>query len=542
MASQGTHGSLRSAERGSALIVALALIIALTILVAATQLQVVSELKTSKTERDYERALQMAEAGANAYLNLLNKGAGGPLIPQRYVLSTLLTTNQFRQQAKNGTIPSANLIYYPPGQTRQGYFAAELVTGGQRDVVAYGWSNGVVRRVRFRTYPTTAFDWAALWGMNPNDAWRVTGDASVVGAAGGEGPMEYGNNNQFYDGPLLLCTPAARWVDANGNNIAPAPLQSLPDVPRGHVGTGVMARPWVRRYARPLGFPTADQAANEWALERYGVTTNAGVEYFRSNNDNATGLRYLVWKKGDTSTIRELRPGPDPLDPKKVYPDYSVVSPTSPRLRANKEWNPKAADLTTWGMRPGESFYGIRMYPGTYFLEQIDMGPSDCLSLRTFNDADRTDPTVVAQRQLVVVGDPANPNPGMAEERNIRVFIGHAKTGGDVESRFERGTTMEYPRWASRFRVFDASEGEVQVRGSTSGPPFQFNVNMLAYNRRPNGSGYGNVTFTSGVYLRGSLIAWHVEVAGGTVIEKQAPELGPDDPMAVLALDWRELP
>src|SRR5688572_15195400 len=71
----GRNPTRRSAlRRGQALIIALALIFFLSILVVATQLQVVTQLGTSRTERGYERALQMAEAGANAYLNRLSQG------------------------------------------------------------------------------------------------------------------------------------------------------------------------------------------------------------------------------------------------------------------------------------------------------------------------------------------------------------------------------------------------------------------------------------------------------------------------------------
>jgi len=44
-------------------------------LVVATQLEVVTQFRTSRTERDYERALQMAEAGVNAYQHRLTFGA-----------------------------------------------------------------------------------------------------------------------------------------------------------------------------------------------------------------------------------------------------------------------------------------------------------------------------------------------------------------------------------------------------------------------------------------------------------------------------------
>ncbi|HHX38373.1 MAG TPA: hypothetical protein GX715_00275, partial [Armatimonadetes bacterium] len=158
------------AEQGAALIVALALVLALTILVTATQWQVIHELKLSKTERDYERALQMAESGANAYLNMLAKGLapGNPLVPNQYVLPSVLSPQEFKQQVKNKTIPSSYLVYYPPGQTRQGYFAAHVGTPGtSADIVSYGWSNGTVRRVRIVADTFSIFDWVAIWGINP---------------------------------------------------------------------------------------------------------------------------------------------------------------------------------------------------------------------------------------------------------------------------------------------------------------------------------------------------------------------------------------
>lgn len=527
---------VRQGERGSALIVALALVLALTVLVAATQWQVIHDLKLSKTERDYERALQMAESGANAYLNMLAHRAapGNPLIPQPYTMGTVLTPQEFKQQAKNGTIPAASLVHYPTGQTRQGYFAAHLgAIGNEAEIVSYGWSNGVVRRLRVHARVKNIFDWAALWGLNPSLAWTVSGGASIVGAAGGEGPMKYGNNNVFYDGPLLLCTSNARWRDANGNDIAPPPTQSYPNIPTGHVGTGEIADPWVKRYNRPLGFPTADEAANEWAFDRYGATTTAGVEYFRSTNDNGTGLRYLVKNWGPDGVfgtaddfIREL---PGSYSPANDSNDYVLSWPSDETL------------ATLGKVETEEVAFGIRIYPGTYYFTSIDMRPSDYLYLRTYNDSDRTDTEVTAARPFVVVGDPANPNPGMADERNIRAFIGHRRNGSDRDSRFEKGTSMEYPRWASRFRIFSATQGDILVRGSNSGPPMPFNVNLLAYNRTATGQGYGTVKFTSAVYLLGSLLSWYVDVSGGTTLEKQVPELAPNDPLAYLMQDWREL-
>src|SRR5262249_18793112 len=140
----------RRAQRGAALIIALGVVLALTILVVATQFQVVTQLGTSRDERDYERALEMAEAGANAYMNMLANPWSGSftnsgLIPPPLTYATVLTPSQFKAEAKNASstiIPRSSLIKYPTGQTKQGYCAYQTATAGSTvTVIAYGWSN-----------------------------------------------------------------------------------------------------------------------------------------------------------------------------------------------------------------------------------------------------------------------------------------------------------------------------------------------------------------------------------------------------------------
>jgi hypothetical protein len=523
-------------RRGQALIIALALIMALSMLVAATSITTVVELGESRTQRDYERALQYAEAGMNAYVNFLGNGAGtgtnAGTVPELAAFGSLPTLAEFRDGVRDGTYSSTStpkFIAFPPGSTNSGFCVGHVGTiGAFVTIVSYGYSRGAVRRVRGDGRAFSIFDWAALWGMRPSggDAWIVRGDANVVGAAGGEGNLKWGNNNVFYDGPLVLAGPNARWSDANNNNNAPGPpingnaKVSAPDIPPGHIGNGVLANPWVRTFTRSIGLPTADEAANEWG----GGST--GVEQFRGNNHNATGLRYLVVHK-TTGVIRELTGSYSIAD---AGNDYSLTWPSG---------------RGTWsaaGMTSDEDPYGIRVYPGNYYFTRIDMAPQDKLVLRTYNDADRSDADVQAQRPITIQGDPPNPNSGMAGERNIRFWIGHASVGSDQQTRFERLTTMEYPRFASRFRIYNANSGGILVRGSSSGPPFFFNVNLLSYNRASDGTFYGRVDFTSAVYLRGSLLAWTIDVAGGTTIEKQAPELGPDDRLTFIIEKWTELP
>src|SRR4051794_3073423 len=85
-------------RRGSALLISLALVMAMTLLVAAVQRMVVSQLAVSKAERDYERALQMAESGISAYLNRLangNPAAPPSWWPSFYTFNGIPTIAQF---------------------------------------------------------------------------------------------------------------------------------------------------------------------------------------------------------------------------------------------------------------------------------------------------------------------------------------------------------------------------------------------------------------------------------------------------------------
>src|SRR6266511_5989098 len=71
----------RLKNRGAAMIIARALTLCLTMVVVGTQIQVITQLKQAKGQRDYDRALQMAEAGANAYLNYLSNGNISSITP-----------------------------------------------------------------------------------------------------------------------------------------------------------------------------------------------------------------------------------------------------------------------------------------------------------------------------------------------------------------------------------------------------------------------------------------------------------------------------
>lgn len=538
---------MKNSRRGQSLIIALVIILGLTVLVSASQLMTVTEFKRARADRDYERALQYAEAGLNAYFNRLSNGAGtgtyASLVPPLQqitpaALPTIYTADEFRGLVKNGTITSTasapyQLTRYPSGSTDSGFWVFHRGNPGATiEVIAYGYCRGAVRRVRGTGRSFSIFDWAAIWGINPGTgnqdyAWKFSGSANVVGAAGAEGLFVGGNNATIYDGPVV-------W--ANGsygspfNNPDVTLLASGNNIPVGHPDPSTypwhqhtVSNPAMRYYASRLDFPTADEAANTHS----GAST--GVAYYKTTNNNATGLRYLV-RNDTTGVIRELTGS------------YTVLGNNDYQL--DGELSPSSNTLTNLGKASGESFYGIRVYPGDYYFESVSMSNSDRIMLRTFTDAERSiavDPTRIDRRSVSVSGDPANPNSGQSGNANIRFWIGKTTGQNDPNTIFDVNTQMEYPRYASRFRIYAATRGSFTVRGRNTNPPPPFRVNLLAFNRDGSGNGYGDVKFVSSTYLFGSLISWKVDVSGGTTIEKEAPELGPDDRLIYVIDYWTEL-
>ena len=518
--------------------VALALTLALTLIVAAGQMQVATQLGTTRQARDYERALQMAEAGMNAYLNQLSNGFQvyhatlSPEVPRwmpaaNPLSGALPTVYEFKTQVQNGTIPAGKLYYFPtdlpgePNQKRQGFYVGHYASGedgapgATPQVVAYGFSNGIVRRVKVAAMSYSIFDWAAIYALAPNTsnndpAWSFSGAATVIGACGGEGYIKPSTNVTWRHGPIILA--------AQGDMLNP-PSRFDPTV------VDPVVTPSVRRFRRPLDIETADQAANE------ASGTSSGVEYYRTNNNNKRGLRYLV-RNTTTGVIRELDNSND---------QYEVIPTTGQNAWVLSWPSSNDARLTAGGIRNGEAFFAIRAYPGHYFMEAIQQSNNDVLYLRTYEDGQRpTDAPIQVYQSDGVTLEPMNPN-SRPMDKNVRFWMGNPASGNSPNTRIRENCLMEDFRFASRFRIYSASRGSITVGGNGSGVPFR--VNMLAYNFDSKSNQFvGDVSIATGTHLFGSLIGWKISVAGGCTIEKQAREAGDSsDRLTYRVISWTEL-
>ncbi len=272
-------------RRGAAMIIALALTLCLTMLVVATQLEVVTEFKTSRTERDFERALQMAEAGANAYQHRLTFGTasgqpGAALLPPLYEWpgGVAPTIQQFRQGVLNGTY---TLVRYPAG-SQQGYFVGTIgAPSDTANIVSYGWSNGVVRRVsciaQTEAAPQDIEDDTEVHPSGEYNLFAVTRldvemNTTLAGALGSNGTVTMGGNCTVTGG-VHLFGPDASFT---GDQHTDPEVTTSPD---------------------PVIWPTVAQIADR-------LFPQGGLSWLATHNDNAMATVNGVSLSGTTISAK----------------------------------------------------------------------------------------------------------------------------------------------------------------------------------------------------------------------------------------------
>ncbi|MCW3097142.1 MAG: hypothetical protein JWL77_2760 [Chthonomonadaceae bacterium] len=582
----------RRSQRGYAMLIALALVVGLLMLIVATQRTLVQQLALTRTERDSERALELSEIGLNKLLYSFSNGTVGSLPNPIYDFTAtgIPTIAAFKAGVRSGTY---KVTKYPAGSTNTGYCYGQmglLNTGGSSNssgtAVVFGWYDGVVRRIRVGLQGFSYFDWAAVYTINPslknlsdptswdgagsNYSWSFTSGAQVIGPVGSQGRVDNGTNSVFWVGPVYMAGPSARFGNASYPSTGTFPVPGDPainTVPSGYTGSTTPVTPFMRVISEDLYIPTADQAAVQWAKDSRSVSTATNMDYYAgtttiggnavSNNNNATGLRYLVWDGSTTASIREL--GPKVNGSGVVLSNYQVIpsgysldgGAFSPSTN-NGSYLVKNSDL-----KSTESVYGIRAYPGDYYFDMIKMTGTNRLFLRTFTDSEAsTIPTSGALRPYNFGGS-ANPNQrvlntngtmslsSLSGEANVRFWVSEPTSNGtNTGASFTDQVSMEYTQYASRFRVYVANSlGAKIAAGNTSSPP-PFRVNLLVYNQRAginSGLPYGPTAMTGSAFLYGSLMGWQVSVGGSSVIQKAYTEIGPGDKITYTVQSWAEL-
>ncbi len=267
--------SRRRGRRGLALVTAIMLSLCLTIVVASACLQTVGELKLSSTELHYERALHMAEAGANAYISRLTFGSADyaclpPL--HQYAGGVAPSIADFRAGVASGTY---EMVPYPVGST-DGYFVGTVGRPGMTaTVVAFGASNGVIRSVTLRVSQalapseidgTTTLSPPGDYVFYPITSFTAQNNVIVSGHAGTNGAIMIQNNVVFINGTLDLNGPNAVLIHQN------------------NCGFTKVVNP------DPVLWPTVDEIALK-LFPNSGATAPGGLAYLATHNDNTAIVR-----------------------------------------------------------------------------------------------------------------------------------------------------------------------------------------------------------------------------------------------------------
>jgi hypothetical protein len=283
----------RCEEKGMALILALAAVLIISIMLSGMMLLSVSHYSLSNTNSDHANALHLAEAGINWELN---KIADDPASADNTAVS----------------------VEYPTGSGRAfEVYVRDYVTGGTWDwrtsaplwVISTGTVDGVSRTVRIKAQGRGLFGPEgpyALFGIN---SLSVGGNLNVIGASGTDGDLTVHGSSVLLDGDFYYCgVPGGPLVPGDGRVTGDVLYSPLPEK-----------------------FPTVNEYANMWALERYSTVTTAGIDFFADSTYNSNDT--LVDSTGASVTIPPGNPRLDTAVFKKTsgiiefWPgDYYFVS------------------------------------------------------------------------------------------------------------------------------------------------------------------------------------------------------------------------
>ncbi len=405
----GTHN-----RRGMALMLALVVVLIVMTLVSGVLLLSVSHFSLSNTNSAYANALNLAEAGINYELWKISHSAS---------------------QADQAPVT----IEMPSGSGRTFTVRIEAYPSGGAWtppapfwIVSTGHVDGTQRTVRLAASGNGPSGLYALFGI---DSLNIGGNANIVGALGTNGVVNT-NGTPTLDGNFWYCG------GATGSDVTP-------------LVTGEVFHSTLAEY-----FPTVNSLANERALEKFGLTTTLGVDFFANSAYNSNGTIHDTTGKVISITQYKL--------------DHGTFQ------KAANDPNPFLSDGVTANPLYGKNV--IVLGPGDYYFESMD---------------------VVGQCGLKI-----DSSSGV-----VNIWLGRAGQGTSAQTDTIDGGSMFFTGHdVTHFHLYQGSRRSLRMNGT-----MDFYGNVYAYNG-PDSSGlyYGSLKLLGDGNIWGSVIGYDVVKTTGS--------------------------
>jgi type II secretory pathway pseudopilin PulG len=493
-----------SRRRGSVLLTTLFVVAAIGMLLSAILPLTVTGYGVARADRDRAAALAAAEAGLNWELARINmrrwdRDDSGSLLvdgsnlptsdywPDPTIAPPASTSAQVLLTDGTGGWTQRFLVgssTNPYGVSASGSFT--ICAEGQ---VRAADGHVVKRRVKVGGAGLfSVFDSGAIFAFSTasgsSSACSLGGSTSITGGCGSNGRIS-GNG-----GPAITVGPLGLW----------GPNASI----TGVTTTGVT------QFSRSGVFDTdtADQAAN---VLRTGFSTGSGVAGWRPAGYDASG----------NAT------GPADKFGRIVNSQAEIVTSSgtvSRAVKANEFLDNGNQPVLDHHLTSGSN--RLRLKPGVYYFAQINLNNSDTVEIANgYYRADGVTP-------LTGAGSAADYN---SDGNRIMIFVDDIS--GYANSSVGSGlyTTLQgSDRRPGNFRIYAKNSGDFTVSGSKSSS-FEFNVNLLHYNKDNSGNSYGSVSLGSGCHLYGGLFGWTIDTSGGATVEQSGAGIfAGNDPVTVI--------
>jgi hypothetical protein len=402
-------------QRAMALPLALIAVLLISALLGGILLLAVSHLALSGANSAYANALSLAEAGVNWELWKIAQD----------VTQADQTSTTVEFPAGSGRTFTVHIAPYPDPD------AGLWVAPAPFWVIATGTVEGASRTVRVRAAGQGPTGNYALFGI---DTLNMGGNLTVYGASGSDGVVG-ANGNPNLEGNFWYCGSATGDITDGDPRVSGDVYHS----------------------AVPEYFPTVNDLANQRANDRWGVTTDEGVDYFATHNDNAT----ICDAAGNPVGVKA-----GTIDWKQQ--DIAVAGTTL--------WDGTPVPVTLQG-KPI-----VVLLSGDYYFTSLRVTGSDYLLIHD-------------------VGGPVN------------IWLGPESGGGQPD--VLTGNCQFTSDQASSFHLYEGSHRDLVMEGTTD-----FYGNVYAYNG-PSSTGeyWGSIIFRGDCNIVGSVIGYDVtKVSGSAVI------------------------